>query len=64
MFKFIRKWLDDYHAVNDFMASQGLHVVHTPYACLFYVDDRVVQRLNNTDDRHDTIPIADGPVKD
>ncbi len=62
MFKFIRKCLDDYHAVNDFMASQGLHVVHTPYACLFYIDDRVIQRLNNTDDRHDTIQIADGPA--
>lgn len=49
MWKFIKKWRDDYHAVNQYMADQGIHIYHTPFGIVHYVDERAIQRLNNND---------------
>lgn len=45
MFKLIKKWFDDYREINQYMAEQGITILHTPYGALIHVDERIIEQL-------------------
>jgi hypothetical protein len=59
MFKFIKKCFEDYHEVNQWFASQGMHIIHTPYGVIHYMDNHLLEKLNKTHDRSNSIPEKD-----
>lgn len=59
MFKFIKKWLSDYHEINAWYASQGIHIIHTPYGVVQYMDDAAIKRLNTVHDKSNAISKQD-----
>lgn len=59
MFKFLKQWFDEYNEITAWYASQGIHVIHTPYGVVHYIDRDTVERLNTMHDKPNAIPKKD-----
>jgi len=51
MIKFLRQWIEDYHAVQQELQQMGIFNVITVYGIFTYIDHTIEDRVNSTDDK-------------